>query len=150
MFEFLEFQVRDVMSEPVSVGPDATLAEVEELLEKRGFNGVPVAQGNALVGWVTTLDLLRAFRMPEEAMLPAYDVIMRRPVREIMVTQPLTVTPRTALTRVLEKMVDAGSKSFPVLDDERLVGVVAREDVMQGLRRADAGEAPSGDAPDRG
>lgn len=146
MFEFLRFQVRDVMSEPVCIGPEATLAEVEELLEKRGFNGVPVVEGEgALVGWVTSLDVLRAFRAPDDAMLAAYGVIMRRPVREIMVRRPRSVTPRAALTRVLEKMVDSGSKSFPVLDDERLVGVVSREDVMQALRRADAGEVPPGD-----
>ena len=56
--------------------------------------------------------------------------------------------PTTRLTRVLEKMIATRNKSFPVVDpkDERLVGVVAREDVMQALRRAGAGERPSGRA----
>jgi CBS domain-containing protein len=39
-------------------------------------------------------------------------------------------------------MIDTRSRSFPVVDDGRLVGVVARKDVMRGLRRADAGERP--------
>ena len=55
--------------------------------------------------------------------------------------------PRTRLTRVLEKMVATRNKSLPVVDPhgDRLVGVVAREDVMQALRRAAAGSkaAPS-------
>jgi CBS domain-containing protein len=39
-------------------------------------------------------------------------------------------------------MLATRDKSFPVVDDDRLVGVVAREDVMRALRRADAGEEP--------
>ena len=59
MYEFLQYEVRDVMSKPTTVGPDATLAEVEQLLETSGFNGVPVvSDGNKLVGFVTSLDLL--------------------------------------------------------------------------------------------
>jgi CBS domain-containing protein len=59
-----------------------------------------------------------------------------------MSREPVTVPPRQPLTRTLQKMIDTRNKSFPVVDDGRLVGVVAREDVMRGLRRADAGERP--------
>ena len=46
-----------------------------------------------------------------------------------------TVRPRTPLTRVLQKIVDTGFKSFPVVDSAGLVvGVVAREDLMRSLR----------------
>jgi CBS domain-containing protein len=49
---------------------------------------------------------------------------------------------------VLEKMVRTRSKSFPVVDaNDRLVGIVAREDVMQALRRARGGERPKTEAP---
>jgi CBS domain-containing protein len=40
------------MSKPTTVGPDITLAEVERILERTGFNGLPVVQGDALVGFV--------------------------------------------------------------------------------------------------
>jgi CBS domain-containing protein len=76
-------------------------------------------------------------------MLPPYEQIMQRHVATVMTRQPVTVTPRTPLTRVLTKLVESRNKSFAVVDpDDRLVGVVAREDVMRALRRADAGEAP--------
>jgi CBS domain-containing protein len=41
-------------------------------------------------------------------------------------------------------MVATRNKSFPVVDPhgDRLVGVIAREDVMRALRRADSGERP--------
>jgi CBS domain-containing protein len=44
---------RDIMSAPViSVGPDATLAELAEVMEKRGIKRVPVVESGRLVGLV--------------------------------------------------------------------------------------------------
>ena len=145
MYEFLDYVVSDVMSKPTVIGPDATLVEVEQTLERTGFNGLPVVSDGALVGFVTSLDLLEAFRFTPDAIIPPYDEIMRRPVSSVMVPEPVVVQPRTRLTRVLEKMIATRSKSFPVVDPNhaRLVGVVAREDVMRALRRAYAGERPS-------
>jgi CBS domain-containing protein len=152
VYEFLDYLVSDVMSKPTTVGPDATLAELERLLEQTGFNGVPVVADGSLVAFVTSLDLLAAFHFSPDAMLPPYDQIMRRPVSSVMTREPAVVQPRTPLSRVLEKMVATRNKSFPVVDPHgnRLVGVVAREDVMQALRRADAGEAPGKGGPPRG
>jgi CBS domain-containing protein len=143
MYEFMNYQVRDVMSTPVSIAPEASLSEAERVLEKNGFNALPVVDADEqLIGVVTTLDLLKAFAFNDETILPAYDDIMRRPIVSIMSREPATVPPRQPLTRTLQKMIDTRNKSFPVVDDGRLVGIVAREDVMRGLRRADAGERP--------
>jgi CBS domain-containing protein len=144
MYEFLDYLVSDVMSKPTTVGPDATLAEVEQLLERTGYNGLPVVHDGELVGFVSSLDLLAAFRFTPDAILPPYDEIMRRPVSGVMSKHAAVVQPTMRLTRVLEKMVDTRNKSFPVVDPRgnRLVGVIAREDVMQALRRADEGSRP--------
>jgi CBS domain-containing protein len=142
MYEFLDYQTRDVMTaDPVTIGPDASLAELEDLFDKNGFNGVPVlSNAGELLGVVTKLDLLKAFRFTDEHMFPPYAEIMARSVASVMSRDLRSVCPRTPLTRVLEKMVDSGCKSFPVLDADRLVGMIAREDVMRGLRRAASGE----------
>ena len=144
MYEFLDWQVRDVMSKPLTIPPETTIQEAERLLERHGFNALPVVDASqALLGVVTSLDLLAAFRFTEDSMLPPYDEIVRRPVSRVMSRDALVVRPRTPLTRVLEKLVDSRNKSFPVIDDGRVVGAVAREDVMQALRRAQAGHVPA-------
>ena len=147
MYEFLEWQVEDVMSEPVCIAATATLAEAERTLEEHGFNALPVVDADGrLQGLVTSLDLLRAFDFSEDAILPAYHRIMQREVASVMSRDVSSVTPKAPLTRVLRKLVDTRNKSFPVVDEDRVVGVVAREDVMQALRRAAAGERPTGPA----
>ncbi len=144
MYEFLDYRVCDAMTgSPVTVSPETSLADTEALLEKHDFNALPVVgPGGELLGVVTKLDLLRAFRFDEKHMFPPYDEIMARPVRTVMATEVSTVTPRTPLTRVLETLVRTRNKSLPVVDDDALVGVIAREDVLQALRRAVAGERP--------
>jgi CBS domain-containing protein len=137
MTGFLEVRVQDVMTrKPVTIAPEATLAEAERIFAKDHFNGLPVvgAEG-ALVGFLTKLDVLRAFRFTEEHVFPPYEEIMEQPVSTVTSRKVATVTPRAPLTRVLQKMVDSRNKSFPVVDGDRLVGIVAREDVLEALRR---------------
>jgi CBS domain-containing protein len=143
VYEFLEYQVRDVMSQPVTLQSDATLAEAEERLETHGINALPVVdQDGLLVGLVSSLDLLKAFDFPDDTILPRFEEIMCESIESVMQRNVMTVCPRTPLNRVLQKLVETRNKSFPVLEDGRVVGVVAREDVMLALRRSTAGIRP--------
>ena len=65
------------------------------------------------------------------------------PIDDIMTRQPLTVDPELPLTRVVELMVNTRNKSFPVVQDGRVVGIVARENVLIALRRAASGQEPA-------
>jgi len=42
-------------------------------------------------------------------------------------------------------MIETGYKSFPVIDDDRVVGIVAREDIIKALRQAAQGEGQARD-----
>ena len=67
---------------------------------------------------------------------------MAQPVSTVMTTEAQTVSPRTPLSRVVRKIVETGNKSFPVVDEGHVIGMIAREDVMNALRRGIAGEKP--------
>ena len=146
MYEFLDWRTHDVMSEdPVTIRPDESLASAQERFEKHGFNALPVvAEDGQLVGLLTKLDVLRAFSFDDEHMFPPYQEIMAKAAASVMTRDLRTVCPDTPLARVLEKLVSLGVKSLPVLDGDRLVGMVSREDVLEALRRASAGERPRG------
>jgi len=146
MYEFLDYRVCDSMTpDPVTIASDATLAEAEAIFEEHDFNSLPVVgPDRQLLGVFTKLDLLAAFRTSEHAMFPPYEKIMTRPVSELMTERVVTVTPREPLTKVLEKMLETRSKSFPVVDGGAVVGMVAREDLLAALRRAVGGERAAG------
>lgn len=143
MYEFLDYRVQDVMSRPFTVRSGASLASVEKTLESRGFNGLPVVDGDQrLVGWVTSLDLLRAFDFAEDEILPSFERVMEGSVDSVMQRDVMSVCPRTPLTRVLAKIIDTRNRSFPVVDGDHVVGVVARVDVMHALRTGTSGQRP--------
>ena len=91
-----------------------------------------------MVGLLSTTDLARAQSLSRRMDQSLPDLR----AGHLMTRDVLTVCPGTPLSRVVQKIVDTRNKSFPVVDDDRVVGVVAREDVMLALRRANTGEKP--------
>jgi CBS domain-containing protein len=143
VYEFLRWEVRDVMSKPVTLPPGASLAEAERMFERYEFDAFPVVDASEqLLGILSSLDLLGVFTFTPEVTLPPYSQLMKEPVCRVMTRDVSTVCPRTPLTRALDRLVREHRKSLPVVDDDRVVGVVAREDLMRALRRAEEGEVP--------
>jgi CBS domain-containing protein len=148
MYDFIYYQVKDVMtSRPVAVKKDVTLSYVEGIFEEHDFNGLPVVdESRKLIGMMTKLDLLKSFAFTENNKIPHYDAIMGESISQVMTKEPQVVFPKTPLTRVLQHMIETGHKSFPVVENDHLVGVVAREDIIQALRQAAQGQGPDRDA----
>ncbi len=147
MYEFIYFRVKDVMTlDPVTIEPDSALSDVEVIFEQHDFNGLPVIEkSRKLIGMVTKLDLLKAFTFTEKSKIPLYDAIMAQKVSNVMTKEPRVVYPETPLTRVLQHMIETGHKSYPVVDNDHVIGIVAREDIMRALRQAAQGERPARD-----
>jgi len=144
MYEFLQYKVRDAMTPgPITLNPGTPLREVEKLFEIHDFNGIPIVdEEGRLAGMATKFDLLKAFIMTPDSIVPHYDDIMSQPVSAVMSQSPETVGPELPLTRLLELLVELQTKSLPVVENDRLVGIIAREDVLKALRRATAHQPP--------
>jgi len=135
MHPFLELRVRDYMSCPVvGVLPTASLGTLEQEFRKHDFNSFPVLHEDALLGVVTKFDVLKAFVFTPRAVLPSYEEIAKLRAEQIMTRDVITFPPSAPLTRVLQTLVDFRVKSFPVVDGKRLVGMVAREDIVRALQ----------------
>ena len=142
MYEFLQYHVRDFMSRNgVVVSRHTPLEEAERLFARHDFNMIPVVDGTRLVGVLTKLDFLKAFSFGKDRLVPHYREILRQEVQSVMTTDPITMTADMPLTRVLEKIVETRYRSFPVVDDGQLVGVISREDVVAALRKAAAAKS---------
>lgn len=137
MRSIIHLKVRDAMTHPaVTVSPDLTVADLEQLIERYDYNSYPVVRDGQMEGIVTKLDFLRNFVFTADSVLPHYDDLMRRHLHEIMRRDVVTVSGDYPLTRVLQMLVDLSSKSFPVVEGDRVIGIISREDVIRALRRA--------------
>lgn len=135
MHGFLEKRVAEYMSTPVvSVPPDTLLRDLEQRFSEHDFNSFPVLDGDLLVGVVTKFDILKVFAFTPRSVVPSYEVLSQRRASQIMTRDVITFTPETPLPRVLQTLVDFRVKSFPVVDGRRVVGMIAREDLVKALR----------------
>jgi CBS domain-containing membrane protein len=138
------FTAADIMSRDlVTVGPDAALSEVADLFRTRGFTSLPVVEGGQLLGVIFQIDLIRragedAFRQ-HQSLLRAFSHLLDRhrprPPRadEIMETTAPRVTPATPVGALLPLLADGGAEAVPVVEGERIVGIVTRTDLVSAL-----------------
>ncbi len=137
LYTFIEQIVADHMTRDVkTVTRSVSLRELGDLFEKDDFNAYPVEEGSQVVGLVSKFDYLACFIFTPAHMIPRYDELMKRTVADVMTSEFIYVGGDTKLTRVLQLMVDHRLRSMPVIDsDQRLAGMISREDVMRALQR---------------
>ena len=88
-----------------------------------------------MLGLVSKFDYLASFVFTPAHMIPRYEALMRRTVADVMTSTFIYVGTDTKLTRALQLMVDHRLRSMPVINsDQRLVGMISREDVMRALQ----------------
>ncbi|MCC7345803.1 MAG: CBS domain-containing protein [Variibacter sp.] len=139
----------DVMvTDVVTVSPDATVQEVAKLLLAKRISGVPVVDAEGrLVGLVSEGDLIRR---PESgtsrrhpwwlAMLAGRDALAAEYIKEhgskvadVMTRKVISIAPETSLNEVANLLERNAIKRVPVVKDGKVVGIVSRANLLQAL-----------------
>jgi CBS domain-containing protein len=136
VYRFLEQTTDSYMTRNVkTVTRDLNMLELSGMFERDDFNSYPVEEDGQVVGIVTKFDILKCFALSPSQMVPRYLDLMNRKVGDVMTPEFIYIRPDTRLTRVLQLMVEHRIRSIIVLDDvEKLVGIIAREDVITALK----------------
>jgi len=125
-------RTKDVMTSPVvTVSPDTPLKDVARILVERGINAVPVVDAaDRLCGIVSEADLLT---------LETADSRGSRPhtASEVMSQSVYTLAQDTDATVAARMMLRHRLKSVPVVAGDRVVGIVARRDLLRLVARGD-------------
>jgi CBS domain-containing protein len=142
-------RVADVMStKAVAVRANASFKEIAAGLREHRVSAFPViGNDDKVIGVVSEADLL-----PKEALEAGYEGhrglsgLRHRTEREkargvtaadLMSRPPLTVAPFDLVSHAAHLMYDHRVTCLPVVDRERLVGVISRADVLSVFERAD-------------
>jgi CBS domain-containing protein len=138
--------VHEVMTTPaICVRDDDTIRYAADLLLKHRIASAPVLDADDdLVGVVSEADLLRGRterdpRARIRPLEPGEDDTDTLPatVAEVMTPRPLSVRASDDTDSAARLLLDHGIKAVPVLDRGRVVGVVARRDLLRSLARPD-------------
>jgi tRNA nucleotidyltransferase (CCA-adding enzyme) len=132
---------REIMSYPVrTIPPDTTIAEARRRMIRYGHSGLVVTDEGRLAGIVTRRDLDKA----------RHHRLEHAPVRSVMATAVSTAAPETPVSELEALMIASGIGRLPVVQGERILGIVTRTDVLRALHGARylAGqERPAEDTP---
>ncbi len=137
-----DMAVADVMTGNVLTLPmEANVFQAWQQLTRHGRGQAPVVKANGmLVGMVTRADLVRLEQWPGPAAAQQHwDEWLAQGIESIMVTPVPSVAPATDLRRAASALLDSELPGLAVVDDDgRVVGFVARSDVLRAALK-DAG-----------
>lgn len=122
-----ELKIEQVMTRNViTISPDCSIQDLKEVLRVKRISGVPVVEGDRLVGLISIENLIRALEKGE---------ISAR-VGDKMTTQVQAVRADESLVSAVNLFARYGYGRFPVVDAEgKLVGILTKGDIVRALLR---------------
>ncbi len=143
---------RDIMTaEVISVEPQTSIQDFGTMLEKSGVSVMPVVNpDNTLFGIISATDLIESDRpLHIPTVISIFDWVLylesekkftdqvrritARTVGEVCTRKVITCTPDTHASDVAEMMVINKVHIIPVLEADKLVGVVGRLDIVRSM-----------------
>jgi CBS domain-containing protein len=152
-------KVEDVMTcDVVTCSPSDTVESAIRMMSEKNISGIPVMEGGRLLGIVTEGDIMKLLAVPErstELWLPSplevlFEIplkelvqlrdlqtsvtdVSQKPVSDIMSRDVKTVSPSSDIEDAASIMVRHRVKRLPVVQNDKLVGILTREDIIHGL-----------------
>jgi CBS domain-containing protein len=149
-----EFMNKDV----VYVSPDDTIFDVAKLLSQLNIAGAPVVEKEKIVGIISISDIIKFIDI-KLGVLPKINTpglsslllalvqmqkihmdfkkeiekITKFKVKEVMSKNVITISPKMTLLEVAEIIEKHDFNRFPVVENGKLVGIVARADLIKAL-----------------
>lgn len=121
----LDLPLEEIMTRPViSANKDAPITDIAQEIFYGFFSGMPITDTDGkVIGVVTEIDLLHQIREDKD--------LEKLKAEDIMTKNPVTVDIRTPLKDVLDIMIEKNIIRIPVTEEGRLVGVIARRDILR-------------------
>lgn len=127
---------RRMTRNPVTCTPDMSIQDASDLMKREHVHRLPVLDRNGkLIGVVSEKDILKAQPSPAST-LSAYEssyLLSKLTVKKIMSRTPVTVSKDTPIEDAAALMVDHDLSCLPVLEGDKLVGIVSKSDLFKML-----------------
>jgi CBS domain-containing protein len=143
-------KVKDIMTrELITVSPQTEIVSAAKILLEKRINGLPVIDNSGkLVGILCQSDLVaqqKSIPIPSvytllDSFIPLTSIkridkevqkIAALKVEQAMTPDPVTVGPETDIEDVARLMVDKKYHTLPVMEGDKIVGIVGKEDVLK-------------------
>lgn len=115
--------VRDVMNRNViATKPDTSIRKAAEIMTQRHIGSLIVLEDEKIAGIITETNVLHAVAEKKDPDATA--------VADVMTKDVITIGPSKKIEDAVELMIKYRIKKLPVVDNEKLVGVVTASDII--------------------
>ena len=131
-------RVQDFMNTNVVTVDEKTLIDdARKIMEAHKIRRLPVMNKDKLVGLVTKHMLLEASPSPATSLSihELHYLLSRMTVKDIMIKNPYTISPDMPAEEALQLGQEKGYGAFPVVKNNRIVGVVTESDIVRMMTR---------------
>lgn len=151
-------KVKDVMTkEVVKISQKSSLREAAKILRENEISGAPVVEDGELIGMISEKDILKTFKEEEfdhQLWLPSPFELVEIPIRQILETRRYkkllnqtgekdvisvmtknvsSIKPTDEIQKAAKIMTKKDINRLPVIEEGEIVGIVAREDIINSL-----------------
>ena len=120
-------QIKNLMSTSlITIDKDQSLSDALKLLRKNKISRLPVLNNKELVGIVSERDIAKKLGSSKYESMPA----SRLHVSSVMVKDIISVPQSMRLAEVANIMLENGIGSVPVMEDDKMVGIVSKADFI--------------------
>ncbi|MDP1648528.1 MAG: CBS domain-containing protein [Rubrivivax sp.] len=122
-----------MQTDPLTIASDTLVSEAKRILSENNLHALPVVDDGRLRGLVTRANLLRMghFVLRTQDSDEFNYFVTRLRVRDVMVRNPGTVQAGDTIEYCLRKGRELGVAQFPVLEGDRVVGVISANEIFQ-------------------
>ena len=124
-----------MIAKPTTVAPSTPMLEAERIMRQEGFRHLPVVEGDVLVGIISDRDLKEA-EASDATSLSVFELnylLSRLTVADVMTREVITVGPNTRVDQAARIMLGAKISCLPVVDGDRVIGMITLTDLMHAL-----------------
>ncbi len=148
----MERTARDIMTpDPRTVARELPVTDAARLMTEHRIGALPVLDGEKLIGIVTEGDLImQEVKIEFPTYIHLLDGFIMYPpstakfeselkkavgatVGDVMSSEPVTVQAETSIEDLATLMVEREVSRVPVLDGDKLVGIVSKSDIVRSL-----------------
>lgn len=123
-------QVREILrvkgSALYTIAPEGRAVDAVKTMAERNMGSLVVVSDGSMVGLVTFGEMLQALSRGN-------GTLGEVKIADIMIRNPVTTTPEMELNDLRRTMLETGARYLPVLENNRLVGVISFRDVAKAV-----------------
>ena len=127
-------RIRDIMTKnPITVDSETLIVDAKTIMKENNIRRLPVVDKGKLVGIVTERMILEASPSPATSLSihEVHYLLSKMKVKDIMVKNPITISPDTAFKDVLLLGQEKRIGAFPVVDKGKVVGIATESDLVR-------------------